>query len=413
MGQLVFQAALGGQVALAGPNTASSYTLNLPTVNGNVVSTGDTATVTNTMLATNVYTAPGTIGSGTANTGAFTSLSATSFTNTGTDTATKFIPTGSSVTGNGLYLPAANALGLSTNGTNALYIDASQNVGIGTTSPSQRLSVAATTGVINLTSTTGTNFSLLSVVNTGTSFYCGIESSTGASLFTGTSPYSGIIGTTGAYPMAFATNNAERMRIDSSGNLLVGTTSTNPISSRVNGFTTGPVGFITLRGASNMGLGLSGTSGNHIAFYTDNGTTYVSAGTISSNGSTTSYNATSDYRLKDNVQPLTNALNRITQLRPVTWTWKEGHGGTQPNCEGFIAHELQSILPVAVTGEKDAVDAEGNPIYQGVDTSFLVATLTAAIQEMKAIIDAQSVTINDLKARIETLEIAQPKTTTS
>jgi hypothetical protein len=78
MGQIVFQATLGGQTALVGQNTASSYSLNIPAVNGNLVTTGDTGTVTNTMLASNAYTAPGTIGSGTPNTGKFTSLTSTS-----------------------------------------------------------------------------------------------------------------------------------------------------------------------------------------------------------------------------------------------------------------------------------------------------------------------------------------------
>jgi hypothetical protein len=78
MGQLVFQATAGGQVALVGPNPSTSFALNVPAVNGNLVTTGDTGTVTNTMLASNVYTAPGTIGSGTPNTGAFTTLSASS-----------------------------------------------------------------------------------------------------------------------------------------------------------------------------------------------------------------------------------------------------------------------------------------------------------------------------------------------
>lgn len=76
MGQLVFQATLGGQVNLVGPNTASTYNINVPAVAGNMVTTGDTGTVTNTMLNSNAYTAPGTIGSGTPNTGAFTNLSA-------------------------------------------------------------------------------------------------------------------------------------------------------------------------------------------------------------------------------------------------------------------------------------------------------------------------------------------------
>jgi hypothetical protein len=105
---------------------------------------------------------------------------------------------------------------------------------------------------------------------------------------------------------------------------------------------------------------------------------------------------------------MTGALATISALKPVTYKWK----ATGDNGQGFIAHELQAVVPDCVTGEKDAVetytDEEGNeqtrPAYQGVDTSFLVATLTAAIQEMKAIIDAQSVTINDLKARVETLE---------
>jgi len=78
MGQLVFQATAGGQVALVGPNPSTNFSLNVPAVNGNLVTTGDTGTVTSTMLASSVYTTPGTIGSGTPNSGAFTSLSASS-----------------------------------------------------------------------------------------------------------------------------------------------------------------------------------------------------------------------------------------------------------------------------------------------------------------------------------------------
>lgn len=97
----------------------------------------------------------------------------------------------------------------------ALFWDnTNKRLGIGTSSPSAPLSVSAPTGAIALSSTTGTNYALLAVANTGGSLYCGLESSTGATLFTGTSAYSGILGTTGAYPMAFATNNAERARFD-------------------------------------------------------------------------------------------------------------------------------------------------------------------------------------------------------
>jgi hypothetical protein len=97
---------------------------------------------------------------------------------------------------------------------------------------------------------------------------------------------------------------------------------------------------------------------------------------------------------------MVGALDKVAKLKPVTYKWKiDGEAG-----EGFIAHELQKVCPSAVVGEKDAVDAEGNPQYQGIDTSFLVATLTAAIQELKAINDTQAETINALTARIVALE---------
>jgi hypothetical protein len=86
-------------------------------------------------------------------------------------------------------------------------------------------------------------------------------------------------------------------------------------------------------------------------------------------------------------------LEKVSKLKPCTYIWK----ATSELSEGFIAHELQAVVPDCVTGEKDAVDAEGKPVYQGIDTSFLVATLTAAIQEQQAL-------ITDLTNRINTLE---------
>jgi hypothetical protein len=85
----------------------------------------------------------------------------------------------------------------------------------------------------------------------------------------------------------------------------------------------------------------------------------------------------------------------VSQLKPVTYSWKDGGFSGQ----GFIAHELAEVVPDCVAGEKDAVDAEGKPQYQGIDTSFLVATLTAAIQELKAIVDAQAVRIAALEIK--------------
>ena len=108
------------------------------------------------------------------------------------------------------------------------------------------------------------------------------------------------------------------------------------------------------------------------------------AGSITHSGTTTvAYNTSSDYRLKENIAPMTGALATVSQLKPVTYKWKADGSDSQ----GFIAHELQAVVPDCVTGEKEAVDENGNPKYQGVDTSFLVATLTKAIQEQQLLIE--------------------------
>jgi hypothetical protein len=116
-------------------------------------------------------------------------------------------------------------------------------------------------------------------------------------------------------------------------------------------------------------------------------------GTITTTSGGTAYNTTSDYRLKQNIQTMQNALATVSALKPVTYKWKADNS----NGQGFIAHELAEVCPQAVTGQKDAVDANGNPQYQGIDTSFLVATLTAAIQEQQALITQLQADVATLK----------------
>jgi hypothetical protein len=230
--------------------------------------------------------------------------------------------------------------------TQAMTLDADGDLGIGTTNPTNALDITRASGV-------STYIRLLQ---------SGVESW-----------QIGMPATVGS--LAFLNSGVERMRIDTAGNLLVGATGTLNNNK-----------LFVAKSSLVVGINVLDGIGEACRFYS-NGT---AVGTISVTGSATAYNTSSDYRLKENIAPMTGALDRVAQLKPVTYSWKvDGSAG-----EGFIAHELQSVVPECVTGEKDAVDAEGNPQYQGIDTSFLVATLTAAIQELKAEVDALKAQIN-------------------
>jgi hypothetical protein len=180
------------------------------------------------------------------------------------------------------------------------------------------------------------------------------------------------------------TGATKRVTIDPSGNFLVGVTAP-PTGA------TGGSGFIVESdGRRRLELATTTTAARALAtFYNPNGV----VGSIQTSASSTSYVTSSDYRLKHDIQPMTGALAKVAQLKPVTYKWNADDSQSQ----GFIAHELQEVVPECVTGEKDAVDAEGNPQYQGIDTSFLVATLTAALQEAHGL-------IKDLQARVDALE---------
>jgi hypothetical protein len=252
-------------------------------------------------------------------------------------------------------------IGFFTGNAERARITSSGNMGIGTTDEYGRLNVQRFTSAPQSTLAIG-DFATASndvgiyLRTTGTA---GISTAGGPIAF-----YRGGPGTT------------ESARIDSSGNLLVGSTSagltnTNSVTLQTNG----PGGVLV---ANHSGT----ASGSAYTFFAYNGS---SIGGITQNGTTAvAYNTSSDYRLKNTIAPMTGALAKVALLKPCTYKWNaDGSDG-----EGFIAHELQAVVPQCVTGEKDAVDAEGKPQYQGIDTSFLVATLTAAIQELKAEFDA-------------------------
>lgn len=271
-------------------------------------------------------------------------------------------------TNTGIFFPAADTIAFAEGGTESMRLDSNGNVGIGTSSPTDTGSYGR---VLDINSSTGAGIALRSN-----------GSSTNVALF-GQLGGTAYLENRGAGSIQFYNNGSERMRIDSSGNLLVGMTN-NLATTRGSWFASG---------SGNILVGNQPAATAAVAFNcTNNGN---NVGQIQINTSSTAYITSSDYRLKKDIQPMTGALAKVAALKPVTYKWKvDGEDG-----EGFIAHELAEVCPQAVSGEKDAVDAEGNPQYQGIDTSFLVATLTAAIQEQQAI-------ITDLKSRIEALEQA-------
>jgi len=267
----------------------------------------------------------------------------------------------------GIFFPAADTIGFAEGGAEVARFDSSGRLLIGQTSGGYPLDVAGGNGL-------GIRFTETS--NSVQSFMGGFNSA-------------GLFGTLTNHPMMLWTNNAERARITSAGDLLVGATAS------------GAKFHVRYDGNATVGQLCDDTyasSGTNKAIQFKRNS--VEVGTITMTTTATAYNTSSDYRLKENIVPMTGALATIAQLKPCTYTWKaDGSAG-----QGFIAHELQAVVSDCVTGEKDAVDADGNPQYQGVDTSFLVATLTAAIQELKAELDTVKAQNAAFEARLAALE---------
>jgi hypothetical protein len=188
-----------------------------------------------------------------------------------------------------------------------------------------------------------------------------------------------------------ASSPTERMIIDAQGRIFTNESAFNNRAS----FHTTTNGLRWVAGTSTTDAQSESYAGNtatryHHVFSNPNG----AVGSVSTNGSATAYNTSSDYRLKENVVPLTGAADRLNQLQVHRFNFIADPDTT---VDGFIAHEAQAVVPECVTGTKDEVDDEGNPVYQGIDQSKLVPLLTAALQEALAEIES-------LKARVTALE---------
>jgi hypothetical protein len=277
---------------------------------------------------------------------------------------------------------------------NLLVANSSGNVGIGTSSPSSALTVGAG-GTARFNRSDNATYNEIKYVTSGDLFY--FNQANG-----------------GAYQ--FNISGVEKVRIDSSGNLLVGTTSW---SSGSNGISIGSNSNsrLLITNSTDFGLELYGATSNRISFSAANGAA-TRVGSISVTNGSTSYNTSSDYRLKTDAQPMTGASDRVLALNPVNFEWISD--GTR--VDGFLAHEAQAVVPECVTGTKDAMrdeeyevtaavlDADGMvvteavmgtrsvPDYQGIDQSKLVPLLTAALQEALTKIDAMETRLAALEA---------------
>jgi hypothetical protein len=183
---------------------------------------------------------------------------------------------------------------------------------------------------------------------------------------------------------------SERMRIDSSGSLLLSSTSQYGAKLNVvfNGSGASPEG-------DYRGITITPTATNSTTYLHFHNTGVSTIGSITGNGSNIAYNTSSDYRLKENVEDMTGAIDRVKQLSPKRFNFIADETNTL--FDGFLAHEAQSVVAEAVTGTHNEVDDDGNAVMQGIDQAKIVPLLTGALKEAIAKIEA-------LETRITALE---------
>jgi len=250
----------------------------------------------------------------------------------------------------------STALAFKSSNTERMRIDSNGRVAIGTTTAYRLLEVQssiADTDVASFSTSADGGQGLLFSVVTSSDKRTRIRNNTSTQ-----------------YAMAFEIAGSEKMRIDTSGRLLVGNT----------GYNIGQDG-VYLQSAGSVFSRNTTSNATQVNFANPNSV----VGTISTSGTSTSYNTSSDYRLKENVTADWDATTRLKQLNPVRFNFIADADTT---VDGFLAHEVQSVVPEAISGTHNEVDDEGNPVYQGIDQSKLVPLLVKTIQELEARIAA-------------------------
>jgi len=269
-------------------------------------------------------------------------------------------------------------------------LDASGNLGVGTSSPSFALDISQAAPRIRQTATTGTNSSLIQLVNTGGTAYIGLDNSVAGIAST----YALVMYHGGAYPICFSTSGTERARITSGGDLLVGTTNTSSsagVGTKIRYDASSPDISIVCSTSTNSfsAYNLYSTGAGGFRFYVGlGGTVYATSTTIS---------AISDQRLKENIRDLDVGLDAIMALKPRRFDWKAGKGKDIKGDRGWIAQEFEQVFPDLIDEWKDPAP-EGEEPYKSVRAD-LIPVLVKAIQEQQALITSLTARIAALEAK--------------
>ena len=303
----------------------------------------------------------------------------------------------------GMRRTDANKVSIVTNGSDQLTVDENGKVGIKTDTPEADLHIASD----------GNAVAQLTASDSG---QCTIRFGDTGDTNEGKIQYLNGDGTNGTRSLSFDTAASTRLTIDSSGNVGIAETTPTEVL-HVNG---------NIKGTGNIFIGTTGTphsqtgtvekiriSQNELSVANDGGAG-IKVNRLSSNGdavkffrsgvevgsielgtSTTSFETTSDHRLKENVVGLTDGITRVKQLQPKRFNFIVD---AETTFDGFLAHEAQAVVPEAVSGTHNEVDENGDPVMQGIDQSKLVPLLTAALQEAIAKIETLETKVAALEA---------------